>query len=100
MNLFKINKAPLDIYLFCIMPSKRRRIGIITTRQRKKIQEFPLELEKIDSDIRTIPNQTFGKIYSTEIIEDISSPNPSSIIASSRKNKSMKKKNQRKLSKT
>jgi ubiquinone biosynthesis protein Coq4 len=87
------------------MPSKRRRTEL-TTRRRKKTEEFPSQfferyLEKIDSDIQTIPDHTFGKIYSTQIIEEIPSPNPSSIIApkiiaSRKKNK----RNNRKISKT
>jgi hypothetical protein len=98
------------------MPSKRRRR--ITNRQRKKTQESNLlfiylqtsherNIDKIDSDIRTIPDQTFGKIYSTQIIshpqtiEQIPSPNPSTMMESeinvssiqkTRKNKSMKNK--------
>src|SRR4051812_22539596 len=103
------------------MPSKRRRITI-TNRQRKKTQEsheqfiylqtsHEKNIEKIDSDIRTIPDHTFGKVYSTQIvshsqtIDQIPSPNlstmiePEIIISSiqkTRKNKSMKR--NRKLS--
>lgn len=101
------------------MPSKRRRR---TTRQRKKTQESQSQfiylqtshernLEKIDSDIRTIPDQTFGKVYSTQIVSNsqtIPSPNASTMMESdmmitsmkkTRKNKSMKKKeNMRKFS--
>jgi ubiquinone biosynthesis protein Coq4 len=52
------------------MPVKRRR--------RRKIQESQFiylqtsqerNLQKIDSDIRTIPDQTFGKVYSNQILE-------------------------------
>jgi len=106
------------------MPSKRRRITV-TNRRRKKTQESPLQfiylqtsyernIEKIDSDIRTIPDHTFGKVYSTQIVshsqtmEQIPSPNASTTMESeifissmqkTRKNKSMKRKeNNRKLS--
>jgi ubiquinone biosynthesis protein Coq4 len=58
------------------MPAKRR-----TNRRRRRTttpQESQLiylqtsqerNLSKIESDIRTIPDQTFGKVYSTQIIE-------------------------------
>jgi hypothetical protein len=102
------------------MPSKRRRITG-TNRRRKKTQESNLQfiylqtsyeknLEKIESDIQTIPDQTFGKVYSTQIVSHSqpiqqipSTMMESEIILSSiqktRKNKSMKRKlNMRKLS--
>jgi len=88
------------------MPSKRRRI--------KKTQESNLQfiylqtsyernIHKIDSDIRTIPDHTFGKIYSNQIIShpQIPSPNPSTMMESeinlssiqkTRKKKSTKRK--------
>jgi hypothetical protein len=57
------------------MPAKRR-----TNRRRRRTttQESQLiylqtsqerNLPKIESDIRTIPDQTFGKVYSMQIIE-------------------------------
>ena len=51
------------------MPSKRR--------ERAKTRPSPLIylqnshekfLQRTDSDIRTIPDQTFGKVYSTQIV--------------------------------
>jgi hypothetical protein len=48
------------------MPAKRR----VNRRRRRKTQESQMiYLDKIESDIRTIPDQTFGKVYSTQIIE-------------------------------
>ena len=99
------------------MPSKRRRI-IQSNRRRKKHQEesqsqfiylqtsYEKNLEKIESDIRTIPDQTFGKVYSTQIIsypqiiEQNSSLNTSTIMNSdiilSSRNKTRKIKKKRK----
>ena len=48
------------------MPAKRR----INRRRRTKVQESQLiDPQRIESDIQTIPDETFGKVYSTQIIE-------------------------------
>jgi hypothetical protein len=103
------------------MPSKRRRRITGTNRRRKKTQESPSQLvylqtsyeknlEKIESDIRTIPDQTFGKVYSTQIVSHSQTIEPYastmmepelviSSIQKTRKIKSMKRKGtSRKLS--
>ncbi|CAF0917949.1 unnamed protein product [Rotaria sordida] len=106
------------------MPSKRRRTAM-RGRRRKQTQESPSQyiylpilyersIQKSDSDIRTIPDHTFGKVYSNQIvshnqtIEERPSPTSSYMIESeiivssiqkSRKIKSIKKKeNNRKFS--
>ncbi|CAF1034616.1 unnamed protein product [Adineta ricciae] len=72
------------------MPAKRRRL-LTTSRRRRKSKPSPIEMlypqffdekqhEKSQSDLQTIPDQTFGKIYSMPVIEEISSSNASSMI--------------------
>lgn len=49
------------------MPSRvKRRRTTMKKRQRKKF-EF-IYLDKVESDIQTIPDQTFAKLYSNQII--------------------------------
>lgn len=43
------------------MPSKRREQAQVYSHEK-------ILLERIESDIRTIPDQTFGKVYSTQIV--------------------------------
>ncbi|CAF1248369.1 unnamed protein product [Rotaria sp. Silwood1] len=106
------------------MPSKRRRTAM-RGRRKKETQEsrsqfiylpilYESSIQKSDSDIRTMPDHTFGKVYSTQIvshnqtIEERPSPTSSNMIESetivpsiqkSRKIKSIKRKeNNRKFS--
>ncbi|UJR08351.1 hypothetical protein I4U23_012622 [Adineta vaga] len=72
------------------MPVKRRRLPRKNRRQNESKPSsievvypqilYETHLEKCNSDLQTIPDQTFGKIYSTQIIEEISSSNASSTI--------------------
>lgn len=102
------------------MPSKRRRQITVKTQRRKKTQESPPQfvylqalyernIEKSDSDIRTIPDHTFGKVYSTQIVsqsqitQEIPSSHASSmiepeIIVTSMQKPRKKKRNNRKRS--
>jgi hypothetical protein len=97
------------------MPIKQRRITV-KTRRKNKIQESPFQfiylqtlyernLDKSDSDIRTIPDHTFGKVYSNQIVSQlqITEKIPSSMIepemiVSSMQKSRKKKTNNRKRS--
>ncbi|CAF1083855.1 unnamed protein product [Adineta steineri] len=85
------------------MPTKQRRLTG-TNRRKKKTQEHPLQMiylralyekntEKSDTDIQTIADHTFGKVYSDQIVsqsqitKEISSSNTISITGKSRKKK-------------
>ena len=74
------------------MPAKRRRL-LTANRRRRKSKPSPIGMlypqffdekqrEKSQSDLQTIPDQTFGKVYSMPVIEEISSLNASSMIES------------------
>jgi hypothetical protein len=85
------------------MPSKRRRT---TVKHRRRQIETPSQFiqlersyERSDSDIRTIPDYAFGKIYSTQIVSYSQTPSPNAssviepkVIIPSKRKKSMKKK--------
>jgi hypothetical protein len=88
------------------MPTKQRRITVKTQR-RNKTQESPFQfvylqtlyernLDKSYSDIRTIPDHTFGKVYSNQIVSQ--SQIAEEMIVSSMQKSRKKKTNNRKRS--
>jgi hypothetical protein len=92
------------------MPTKQRRITV-KNRRRNKTQESPFQfvylqtlfernLDKSDSDIRTIPDHTFGKVYSNQIVSrsQITEEIEPEMIVSSMQKSRKKKTNNRKRS--